>query len=42
METAEKSRAVLLGRILEKLVSTDNISYKGGKLYHSSAVLVMV
>ena len=38
----EQSRAVLLGRELEKVISTDDISCKGGKLSHSSAVWVKV
>lgn len=30
MEIVEQSRAVLLGRVLEKVISTDNISCKEG------------
>lgn len=32
MEIVKPSRAVLLGRELEKVISTDDISCKGGKL----------
>lgn len=42
MEIVKQSRAVLLGRELEKVISTDDISCKGGKLSHSSAVWVKV
>lgn len=42
MEIVKQSRAVLLGRELEKVISTDDISCKEGKLSHSSAVWVKV
>lgn len=38
MEIVKPSRAVLLGRELEKVISTDDISCKGGKLSQSFAV----